>query len=210
MNYEQYEYKIVLLHGVELRGWPKDLKFQSPSKIMNVPDLMKLRDALLAKTCRWVKLNREEMEEYQKKISRLEAEGVLVKKKRKGRADAGMKRKRGTGKAASRHGDETRSEDDDDGDDEDERNAATSQNHSQISNQPTRRVQKGRAKRVANSEEDDEGEGDGRVAKPTTQKRRKTGTTDNSNKTTRPARRGRPARRIVSDEFIDDSRDDSD
>ena len=79
MNYEQYEHKIVLLHGVDLRGWPKGLVFQSPSKMMNVSDLMKLRDALLAKTCCWVRLDREELREFGEKVQRLEAEGVLAR-----------------------------------------------------------------------------------------------------------------------------------
>lgn len=98
MNYEQYEYKIALAHNIELRGWPADLKFQSPSKIMNVPDLIKIRDSLLAKTCRWVKLSHHEAMEFAEKVKQLEADGVITKKIRKGRSDAGMKRKRRTGK----------------------------------------------------------------------------------------------------------------
>ncbi len=98
MNYEQYEYKIALAHNIELRGWPAGLKFQSPSKIMNVPDLIKIRDSRLAKTCRWVKLSHHETMEFAEKVKRLEADGVITKKIRKGRSDAGMKRKRRTGK----------------------------------------------------------------------------------------------------------------
>ena len=93
MNYDQYDYQIVRRWGVRLVGWPRDLDFKSPSKMHNVSDLQTLRDALQAKTCRWIKLNHQEQQEFEQDIKRREAEGSLKKKERKKRSDSGKQRK---------------------------------------------------------------------------------------------------------------------
>ena len=108
MNYDQYNYQIVLRYGVRLLGWPKDLEFKSPSRMHNVTDLHTLRNALQAKTCRWVKLSRQELKDFEADVKRREADGTLKKKERKQRSDRG-KRRRG-----SEEGDEEDEEDEED------------------------------------------------------------------------------------------------
>ena len=61
MSYENYERLIVLCYGIKLDSWPEGIPFHSPSKILNSPDLKKLCDALLAKTCWWVRLERAQI-----------------------------------------------------------------------------------------------------------------------------------------------------
>ena len=87
MNYNQYDYQIVLRYGVCLLGWPKDLEFKGPSKMHNVTDLQMLHDALQAKTCRWVELSQQELQDFEADVKKPEADGTLRKKERKQRSD---------------------------------------------------------------------------------------------------------------------------
>ncbi|KAG6848529.1 hypothetical protein H0H93_016284 [Arthromyces matolae] len=92
MSYEKYEVDIVEQYGVHLRGWPKGLKRQSPSKITNMGDARALHSALSAGECKWVTLTRQEKDARAKKRQDKIASGEIVVKKRKKRSDAGKKR----------------------------------------------------------------------------------------------------------------------
>ena len=119
MSYENYERLVVLRYGVKLEGWPEGIPFHSPSKVLNSPDLKKLRDALLAKTCRWVRLERAQIKALEADLQQREADGSIPKKVRKKRSDAGKKRKKDGGDNAEDQGDEE-DEDVDESEDEEE------------------------------------------------------------------------------------------
>lgn len=88
MRYKHYERLICLKHRVKLRGWPEDIKFDSPYQLGKIDDLEKLRDALRSGECKWVKIKPDEYKELQKK---LDAEEPPT---RETRSDKGQKRKR--------------------------------------------------------------------------------------------------------------------
>ena len=131
MSYEQYDHEIVLRYGVQVVGWPSSIPFTSPSKIFSVTDLITLRDAWRAKTCRWVRLSPIELTKFKKEVEAKEA-AAGGKKLRKKRSDAGKKRKRsqaGKGKGGEENdqeldedeeGDEGEEEDEEEEEDEDE------------------------------------------------------------------------------------------
>jgi hypothetical protein len=60
MNYENYERQIVECLGVELIGWPLHGSVQQPGKL-SYEDAVILRNALVQKDCKWVKLTCEQV-----------------------------------------------------------------------------------------------------------------------------------------------------
>ncbi|KAG6825174.1 hypothetical protein H0H92_004469 [Tricholoma furcatifolium] len=89
MSYENYETMIVKRYGVILRGWPEGLKFQSPAKITLTSDARLIRDALISGECIWAKLSKEQREQRANARKEAVANGEVVPKQRKKRADAG-------------------------------------------------------------------------------------------------------------------------
>jgi hypothetical protein len=92
MQYTRYEEEIVQRYGIELQGWTYE-RIMNPSLLTSsLPPLMALRDALVAGTCKFVKLTAAERKErevaYRAKI-RL---GELEVRKRKRRSDAGTRK----------------------------------------------------------------------------------------------------------------------
>ena len=119
MSYENYDYDIIAKHGVRIEGWPDAVPFQNPSRIFSVTDLITVRDAWRAKTCRWAKMSCGDLTKFKKELEAKEAAGK-GKKARKKRSDAGQKRKR-----AKTRGDEDNEEEDEEepgeeGDEEEE------------------------------------------------------------------------------------------
>ncbi|KAG6809766.1 hypothetical protein H0H92_014805 [Tricholoma furcatifolium] len=92
MQYERYAVEIVEKHGVELQGWPTGIKFRSPASISATEELTSLRDALACGECRWVKLNRKEIDARTKERKEKIASGEITVRKRKTRKDKGEKR----------------------------------------------------------------------------------------------------------------------
>lgn len=83
---------IVSKHKVELLGWPTSIKFANPSEIGNVEDIQKLHQALRARECKWVVHSQAQQASFTEKLSRREAAGEQVEKKRKQRSDKGKLR----------------------------------------------------------------------------------------------------------------------
>ncbi|KAG6809960.1 hypothetical protein H0H92_013925 [Tricholoma furcatifolium] len=92
MQYERYAVEIVDKHGVELQGWPTGIKFRSPANISVTEELTSLRDALACGECKWVKLNRKEIEARAKERKEKIASVEITVRKRKTRKDKGEKR----------------------------------------------------------------------------------------------------------------------
>ena len=93
MNYTRYEEEIVQRYGIELQGWTYE-RIINPSMMSNsLPPLMALRDALVAGTCKFVKLTATERKvrevAYMAKIK----SGDIEVRKRKQRSDAGTRKK---------------------------------------------------------------------------------------------------------------------
>jgi hypothetical protein len=89
MAWENYEEKIVLEHGVELVGWPKDIKF-NPGHLGNkqLEHIQKMIDASIIK---WEKLG--DVERTGREEARLEGinNGTIKMNPRAPRADKGVK-----------------------------------------------------------------------------------------------------------------------
>ena len=104
MHYTRYEEEIVHRYGIELQGWTYE-KIMNPSLLTSsLPPLMALRDALVAGTCKFVKLTaavrKERKAAYMEKIK----SGEIEIRKRKRRSDAGTSKKRARSEADAADG----------------------------------------------------------------------------------------------------------
>ncbi|HEV7736614.1 MAG TPA: hypothetical protein VGO47_04480, partial [Chlamydiales bacterium] len=116
MSWEKYEQKIVLELGVELEGWPAEIKF-NPALLGN-NQLECIQKRIDAGTIRWRKLS--EVELVQRDEARFEAisNGTLKMKARASRADKGVKR--GPRKAKAKSSEVVDDEDDEEEEEEEE------------------------------------------------------------------------------------------
>ncbi|KAG1847039.1 hypothetical protein F4604DRAFT_1936078 [Suillus subluteus] len=53
INYTNFDTAIKEKLGIDLRGWPEDVAFQSPTSINNLNALLKLRNSLKDGSCHW-------------------------------------------------------------------------------------------------------------------------------------------------------------
>jgi hypothetical protein len=51
MVYVQYKQLLIKAHGIELIGWPKDVPFANPSKILQIAELNMLHATLSEGNC---------------------------------------------------------------------------------------------------------------------------------------------------------------
>ena len=91
MNYPNYDMNVVQKYGVKLVGWTFT-RFASPYDIHTVDDVRTLLTALRCGACHWMRLTKAEISKHAKEIEDREAAGETVGKKRKKRADAGIKK----------------------------------------------------------------------------------------------------------------------
>lgn len=90
MSYIDYSTAVVIRYQVKLVGWTYST-IVSPSEIGSVQDLRVLRDALRCGACKWIRLSKAQLAEYE---AELIGKGEVTKKKRKQRSDKGLKRKK--------------------------------------------------------------------------------------------------------------------
>ena len=89
MHYTRYEEEIVHRYGIELQGWTYE-KILNPSLLTSsLPPLMALRDALVAGTCKFVKLTAAKRKEREAAYMEKIKSGEIEVRKRKRRSDAG-------------------------------------------------------------------------------------------------------------------------
>src|ERR1700722_1825072 len=74
MNYANYNMAIVEHYKVKLIGWTYD-KFVNPSLIGTMPDICMLRDALKSGECRWIKLDRHQLQAHRDEIKKRQENG---------------------------------------------------------------------------------------------------------------------------------------
>ncbi|KAJ7854346.1 hypothetical protein B0H13DRAFT_1903722 [Mycena leptocephala] len=120
MVYTNYKQEIVHKLGVELAGWPADIKVQRPSK-MPAENVRSIRDKLRAGAICWVALTRAQRDKVADEMDVLRAKGEL--KKRKERSDKGLTRGSRADEededSDNEEGDESDSDDESDKEDED-------------------------------------------------------------------------------------------
>ena len=94
MSYDRYEEDIVLRYGIVLQGWTYE-KILNPSLMSSsLPLLMALRDALIAGTCKFVKLTAAERKEIEVTYMAKIKSGEVEARKRKQRSDTGTRKKK--------------------------------------------------------------------------------------------------------------------
>jgi hypothetical protein len=79
MNYDNYEFKIVEEHGVELRGWPEGA-VRNPGKLGGRMKVMRLLTMLVDGSCRWVALSEHKLEERISSNQQKVARGEIIYK----------------------------------------------------------------------------------------------------------------------------------
>ncbi|KAG1848951.1 hypothetical protein DFJ58DRAFT_662709, partial [Suillus subalutaceus] len=94
INYANFSTAIKEKLGIDLRGWPDGIPFQSPTSINNHTALLKLRNALKDGSCHWFRMSPQQREEHSTLLAACRKRGETVRKPRKKRADAGVPRKR--------------------------------------------------------------------------------------------------------------------
>ncbi|PBK85160.1 hypothetical protein ARMGADRAFT_1036642 [Armillaria gallica] len=87
MNYNSFDSTIKSQHHIQIVGWPKGVEFRSPSDIGSTKDLHALRNALRSRACYWVRMSKQEVEEFEKELAQGE------KKTQKTHKDKGTKRR---------------------------------------------------------------------------------------------------------------------
>lgn len=92
MNYVNYDTAIMRKYSVRLDGWPGTITFASPHNICTIDEIRLLRHQLLEKTCKWVRLTREEVKRHMDEYAAHVRDGVAGRK-RKVRSDKGKSRK---------------------------------------------------------------------------------------------------------------------
>lgn len=95
MNYKSYDREIVQRHKVMLIGLPTSMPqlknpFDHDVKMAAVQDLHR---ALQAGSCRWIRMNQEQIAEHDKRMEMAEALGNRLGTQRAQRSDTGRKRK---------------------------------------------------------------------------------------------------------------------
>ncbi|KAG1831998.1 hypothetical protein EV424DRAFT_1313708 [Suillus variegatus] len=80
--------------GIDLRGWPEGIPFQSPTSLNDLNSLLKVRCALKDGSCHWFRMSPQQHEEYNALLDARHKKGEVVTKPRKKRSDAGIPHKR--------------------------------------------------------------------------------------------------------------------
>ncbi|KAJ7294036.1 hypothetical protein C8J57DRAFT_1043373, partial [Mycena rebaudengoi] len=106
MSWDHYNVDIREALQLEIQGWP-DMDFKSPWKLNGVERLRTLRDAWINRTCGWVRMTPEQVDELAAELRKRRAAGGGVTKLRKQHSDLG-----------GRHKAKLRSEESEDGDDD--------------------------------------------------------------------------------------------
>ncbi|KAG1720457.1 uncharacterized protein EDB91DRAFT_1088833 [Suillus paluster] len=93
INYTNFNTAIKEKLGIDLRGWPEDVLFQSPTSINDLNTLRKLRDVLREGSCHWFHMTPRQRDEFVIGLAARHKRGEVIGKPRKKRSDAGVARK---------------------------------------------------------------------------------------------------------------------
>jgi hypothetical protein len=109
MNYDNYEFKIVEEHTVELQGWPEGV-VRNPGKLGGRMKVVALLTAILDGSCRWVALNEHELEERVRSNQEKVARGEIIYKPRKKASRPSRRRKSSSARSTALVNDEEQME----------------------------------------------------------------------------------------------------
>ncbi|KAG1727462.1 uncharacterized protein EDB91DRAFT_1061143, partial [Suillus paluster] len=90
INYTNFDTAIKEKLGIDLRGWPEDVPFQSPTSINDLNTLWKLHDALREGYCRWFRMTPRQHDEFVTGLAARCKRGEVISKPCKKRSDAGV------------------------------------------------------------------------------------------------------------------------
>ncbi|KAG1810376.1 uncharacterized protein HD556DRAFT_1454248, partial [Suillus plorans] len=79
--------------GIDLKGWPEGIPFQSPTSLNAHNTLLKLRNALKDGSCHWFRMSPRQREEYTTQLAVRHKRGETIGKPCKKRSDAGVAQK---------------------------------------------------------------------------------------------------------------------
>ncbi|KAG1894290.1 uncharacterized protein F5891DRAFT_985172 [Suillus fuscotomentosus] len=94
INYANFGTTIKEKLGIDLKGWPEGIPFQSPTSLNDLNALLKLRNALKDGSCHWFCMSPRQREEYSTQLTARRKRGETIGKPHKKRSDAGLARKR--------------------------------------------------------------------------------------------------------------------
>ncbi|KAG1829627.1 hypothetical protein EV424DRAFT_1316613, partial [Suillus variegatus] len=94
INYANFGTAIKEKLGIDLKGWPEGIPFQSPTSLNDLNALLKLRNALKDGSCHWFRMSPRQREEYSTQLAARRKRGETIGKPCKKRSDAGLARKR--------------------------------------------------------------------------------------------------------------------
>ncbi|KAG2054960.1 hypothetical protein BDR06DRAFT_1007442 [Suillus hirtellus] len=69
INYANFSTAIKENLGINLKGWPKGIPFQSPTSLNNLNTLLKLRNTLKDGSCHWFHMSPHQREEYSTQLT---------------------------------------------------------------------------------------------------------------------------------------------
>lgn len=93
INYTNFDTTIKEKLDIDLRGWPEDVAFQSPTSINDLNALLKLWNLLKDGSCCWFRMSLRQQEEYNIQLTARRKKAEVIGKPRKKCSDAGVPRK---------------------------------------------------------------------------------------------------------------------
>ncbi|KAG2111897.1 uncharacterized protein F5147DRAFT_771466 [Suillus discolor] len=93
INYTNFGTAIKEKLGIDLKGWPEGIPFQSPTSLNDHNALLKLHNALKDGSCHWFHMSPRQREEYSTQLAMRRKRGETIGKPRKKRSDAGVAQK---------------------------------------------------------------------------------------------------------------------
>ncbi|KAG1719171.1 uncharacterized protein EDB91DRAFT_1089486, partial [Suillus paluster] len=93
INYTNFGIAMKEKLGVDIRGWPEDVPFQSPTSINYHNALLKLCNGLKNGSCLWFHMSLHQREEYSAHLAVWHKKGEVVGKAHKKHSDAGVPHK---------------------------------------------------------------------------------------------------------------------
>ncbi|KAK1224174.1 hypothetical protein PQX77_012935 [Marasmius sp. AFHP31] len=152
MNYDNYDSAIVQKHSVQLIGLPEGMPKLTKPTSHNVPAHVarELYGKLQAGTCRWVRMNNEELAAHHAAMDDAATAGKPVGKPRAGRSDKGKKRSTYAGRPTQKSGDGIEKESENDEEDSGGEGAGEPSQKRQKTQQPAKAAPKPKKKTKGN------------------------------------------------------------
>ncbi|KAG1861620.1 hypothetical protein F4604DRAFT_1683974 [Suillus subluteus] len=93
INYANFNIAIKEKLGINIRGWPEDVPFPSPTSLNDLSALQKICDALKDGSCHRFRMSPHQQDEYGARLTACQKKGKVVGKLHKKHADVGIPHK---------------------------------------------------------------------------------------------------------------------